>query len=96
MAHRRARRVRRSRHALTLQMFMALTLGPADGEVDALRPIYLEHKERFGSDSWAVRFYEHGIDDRPRDDRDAAEVDDTDAVLPGTDAYRQRVAADVA
>lgn len=74
---------------------MALTLGAADDEIDALRPIYLEHKERFGPGSWALKFYEHGIDDRPRDDRDAAEVDDTDAGLPGTDAYWRRINADV-
>jgi hypothetical protein len=73
--------------------FMALSLGPDDNaQIDALRPVYLEHKERFGPDSWAAKFYERAIDDRPPlADPDAAEVDDTDTVLPGTDACRQRI-----
>ena len=45
---------------------MALSLGPdPDADLMALRPLYLEHKERFNTTSWAAQYYEHGVDDRP-------------------------------
>jgi hypothetical protein len=86
MAHRRSRRVRQSRHTLALQAFMALSLGPADSQVDVLRPIYLEHRQRFGSDSWCTKFFDQGIDDRTGEPQVV-----TDADLPGTPEYLARV-----
>lgn len=93
----RARRRRQPRTALTLARFMALCLGPDTQEVDEeLAAVYREHRRRFDRRTWAHRYFVEGVDDRPPDDPDAAQIDDTDAVLPGTDAYRQRIAADVA
>jgi hypothetical protein len=49
---------------------MALTVGPRDGEdLDELRAVFSEHRRRFEDGDWAVRYFEHGIDDRePHDD----------------------------
>ena len=49
---------------------MALTIGPRDdGELDELRAVFAEHRRRFEDGDWAMRYFEHGIDDRePHDD----------------------------
>lgn len=61
----RPRRQRRSRHALTLDRYMALTIGPRDDdELDELRAVFEEHRRRFEDRDWAVRYFERGIDDR--------------------------------
>ncbi len=100
MAHRRARRVRRSRHALTQDTFLSLTLGrPTDDQIKALRPIYLEHKDRFPPGTWAHEWFENGVDlvgpPEPEPvDWDAVPADEIDTVLPGMDAYLRRVVAE--
>jgi hypothetical protein len=61
----RPRRQRRSRHALTLGRYMALSIGPRDDEsLDDLRAVFSEHRRRFDDGDWAVRYFERGIDDR--------------------------------
>jgi hypothetical protein len=65
----RRRRQRRHRTALTLDRFVALTIGPRDGEpLDELRAVFVEHRRRFEDGDWAVRYFEQGIDDRERRD----------------------------
>ena len=61
---------------------MALSLGPSDDQVDTLRPIYLEHRSKFGPDSWAHRFYSEGVDHRTLDDDPSHAVELTAAELP--------------
>jgi hypothetical protein len=44
---------------------MALSLGPwPDEPLDELRAVFAEHRRRFDDGDWAVRYFEHGIDER--------------------------------
>ena len=58
----RPRRQRRSRHALDVYAYFRLALGARPGQEEALRPVFTEHRRRFDDASWAVLFYEQGID----------------------------------
>lgn len=63
----RPRRQRRSRHALTLDRWIALTVGPRPGEpLDELRAVFAEHRRRLDDTDWAVIVFEKGLPD-PRD-----------------------------
>ena len=93
----RPRRNRRAKFALTPSLDIDLMIGPgARGEsVGVLGQVFKAHRWRYPEDSWAVQFFVHGIDTRPEsgDPADAVE-DDTDAVLPGTDAYWRPMGAE--
>jgi hypothetical protein len=60
----RPRRQRRSRHALTLDRYMALSIGPrTDEPLDELRAVFAEHRRRFDDGDWAVQVFEKGLPD---------------------------------
>jgi hypothetical protein len=76
----RPRRLRRRRHALTVERELALLIGPRhDDEIEALRPIFTEYRHRFHNDDWGVRYFEHGLDDRDAEDEDVS----NDRLAPG-------------
>jgi hypothetical protein len=73
----RPRRSRRARNALTIQRFMALTVGPSGGSepLNVLEAVFREHRRRFASGDWGVSVFEEGqdpylplsVDDDPRE-----------------------------
>ena len=65
----RERRHRRHVRQLSRARFIALTLGPEPDDLAAdpleqLHDVWREHRARFGPDSWASQFWEHGHDIR--------------------------------
>ncbi len=65
----RPRRRREHVLALTLRRYMALQLGPQHDlePLEQLRLVWVEHRARFGPDSWAPMFWERGVDLRAED-----------------------------
>lgn len=62
---------RRHRHALMLNTYMDLAIGPRPHEdPEKLRPIFEEHRRRFDDGDWCVEFFEGGIDQREQDNDD--------------------------
>ena len=65
----RPRRRREHRLELTLRRCLALELGPtpldlATEPLERLREVWVEYRARFGPDSWAANYWEHGRDIR--------------------------------
>jgi hypothetical protein len=65
----RQRQLKQHKHQLTLNRFMALTIGPErrDVEMDGLELlhlVWLEHRHRFPPSSWAHQFWVLGHDIR--------------------------------
>ena len=63
----RPRRARRHRLTLDVADYVDLVIGPGErsGPFDRLHALFLEHRDRFFSDSWAHRYFLEGTDDRP-------------------------------
>ena len=77
----RPRRRQRRLH-LSVREFVDLTLGPRQDSplpFDYYHMLYHEHTARFGTSSWAFKYFDTGVDDR-----EAMELDPDEPVgLPG-------------
>ena len=75
-------------------MHMDLALAIGSDRSPGARAIFQKYRRRYGPESWAVQYFEHGFDIAPvieQPPEDEIPVDNTDSVLPGTDAHNARV-----
>jgi len=75
----RPRRKQQPRKRLTLHRYIDLTLGPFPAvdakQIDILRAVFEEHRDRFEPDDWCVQYWEQGHDTRDQGPDEVAAVE---------------------